>query len=99
GDGGRLRGTGVARLGESAHPRPRRSPLGRGGRKWAVRGIWRTADGLAFAQADDAGGDRAAGERAAMMTVAQVQDRRRDELLHRQVGPLVLTLIGDRDVT
>jgi type IV secretion system protein TrbB len=34
-----------------------------------------------------------------MMTVAQVQDRRRDELLHRQVGPLVLTLIGDRDVT
>ncbi len=34
-----------------------------------------------------------------MMTVAQVQDRRRDELLHRQVGPLVLTLIGERDVT
>ena len=30
-----------------------------------------------------------------MMTVAQVQDRRRDELLHRQLGPLVALVADD----
>src|SRR5713101_3586947 len=84
----------MARLGLAAEPRAGRGAAIPHRRGRAVRRARRAARNSASSSTDDDGGNEAVRRGRVMISTQQIQERRRDELLRRQLGPQLLSAIG-----
>src|SRR6266852_4286166 len=89
----------MARLGLAAEPGARRGAALPHRRGRAVRRARRAARNSASSTADDDGGNEAVRRGRVMISPQQIQERRRDELLRRQLGPQLLAALADPMIT
>src|SRR5216684_3468647 len=89
----------MARLGLAAEPRAGRGAALPHRRGRAVRRARRAARNSASSPADDDRGNEVVRRGRVMISPQQIQERRRDELLRRQLGPQLLSAIADPKIT